>query len=223
MTITLTSMLLLLAGGAPDPDDADRRASLRTFSRTHTELSVGYLGNWSDERNRGFTLKTSAGPAEVAGAITDPFLGAPYVGALQAGPTVELRCVFDQVRFIAGMRVPFTAFRPSDTLTRVTLNGAEHDVLVRSVTFWEFRTGLGFELPFRRVTPFVDVLGDVSTLTSQLAIDGHAATYASTGFGLGARLGARIQLSHLFVQLAAEATAIGPTRLGASLQAGVAF
>ncbi len=252
MTLALISMLSVLASNPTsfldDEEDAayreatlrsERRAladarlgeakaakdsrALRTYQRTHSEMSVGYLGQWSDERNRGFALRSSTGPAELAGAVVDPFLGAPFVGAVQAGPTIEWRGVLDGVRFTTGVRFPFTSFRPSDSAQRVTLNGAEHDVLVRSVSVWEFRTGLGFELPFHRVAPFVDVLGDVSTLNAQLAIDGHAADYRSTAFSLGGRVGLRVQVSHVFIQAAAEAMAIGPVRLGGSLQAGVAF
>jgi hypothetical protein len=225
MTLALVSMLSVLASSPTSSETEHDEAlpALRTYSRSHAEMSVGYLGQWSDERNRGFELRSATGPSELAGAVVDPFLGTPYVGAMQAGPTIEWRGVFDGVRFICGLRLPFTSFRPSDSAQRVTLNGSEHEVLVRSMSMWEFRTGLGFELPFRRVTPFVDVLGDVSTLTSQLAIDGQAATYRSTAFALGGRAGLRVQLSHVFVQAAAEAMAIGPTRYGGSLQAGVAF
>lgn len=225
MTLAHVMTLSLLAA-SPTPSDQEEteaQRALRTYRESHGELSVGYLGLYSDERNRGFELKSSTGPAELAGAVVDPFLGAPWVGALQAGPTIEWRGVFDGVRFTAGLRLPFTSFRPSDSATRVTLNGAEHDVLVRSISMWEFRTGLGFELPFRRVTPFIDVLGDVSTLTTQLAIDGQAATYRSRAFSLGGRVGLRMQVSHVFLQAAAEAMAIGPVRYGGSFQAGVAF
>ncbi len=62
-----------------------------------------------------------------------------------------------------------------------------------------------------------------STLTAQLAIDGQAATYRSTGFSLGGRVGARVQLRQLFIQLAVEAMGVGPLRVGGSLLAGLLF
>jgi hypothetical protein len=105
----------------------------------------------------------------------------------------------------------------------VVLGGAAHDVVVRSMSLWDFRTGIGFEIPCKRVSPFVDVLGDVQTMITQLSIDGVAATYSGRAFSLGGRIGARYQVDHLFVALAAEATALGPLRIGGSLQVGLGF
>lgn len=187
------------------------------------ELSFGYLGQWSDERNRSLELQPTAGAPPFAGSVTDPFLGKPFVGSVVAGPMLEWRGIYKQVRLTAGVRFPFSNFRPSDTLQTVDLGGATHEVVVRSMSLWDFRTGIGFEVPFKRVSPFFDVLGDVQTMTTQLSIDGATATYTGRAFSLGGRLGARYQVDHLFVALAAEATAIGPLRLGGSLQVGLGF
>ena len=146
-----------------------------------------------------------------------------YNGAILAGPLLEWRGIYNQVRVTVGVRFPFANFRPSDTAQQVEFGGATHDVIVRSMSMWDFRTGLGFELPFKRVTPFFDVLGDVQTMTTQLSIDGQTATYTGRAFSLGGRLGAKYQVGHLFVALAAEATALGPLRLGGTLQVGLGF
>ena len=105
----------------------------------------------------------------------------------------------------------------------MVLGGAPHDVLVRSMSLWDFRTGIGFEIPFKRVAAFFDMLGDVQTMTTQLSIDGVTATYRGRAFSLGGRIGARYQVDHLFLALAAEATAIGPLRVGGTLQVGLGF
>ena len=151
------------------------------------------------------------------------FLGKPYDSAILAGPVLEWRGIYDQVRLTVGVRFPFSNFRPSDTAQSVTLGGVQHDVLVRSMSLWDFRTGIGFEVPFKRVSPFIDVLGDVQMMTTQLSIDGVTATYTGRAFSLGGRIGVRYQVDHLFVALAAEATAIGPLRLGGTLQVGLGF
>ena len=212
-------LLMLLALGAVSPGDDEDRAA----RDNHVEMSFGYLGQWSDERNRSLELKPTSADPPYAGAVTDPFLGKPYDSAILAGPVLEWRGIYDQVRLTVGVRFPFSNFRPSDTAQSVTLGGVQHDVLVRSMSLWDFRTGIGFELPFKRVSPFFDVLGDVEMMTTQLSIDGVTATYTGRAFSLGGRIGARYQVDHLFVALAAEATALGPLRIGGTLQVGLGF
>lgn len=215
MHLPLVAALLLSTAGV-DQDCCDRAGN-------HVELSFGYLGQWSDERNRALELKPSATDPSGAGAVTDPFLGAPFSSAVLAGPTLEWRAISKHIRLTVGVRFPFAAFRPSDTAQLVTLGGVQREVLVRSVSMWDLRTGVGFEVPFARVTPFLDVLGDVQTMSTQLSIDGEVASYTGRAFSLGGRVGLRYQVDHVFLALAAEATAVGPLRLGASLQAGVGF
>ncbi len=211
-------MMLVLSSASPAADDEELAARSNAV-----ELSFGYLGQWTDERNRALQLEPSDSDPPFAGAVTDPFLGAPYSGAILAGPTLEWRGIYKQVRLTVGVRFPFANFRPSDTAQTVTIAGAPHDVIVRSMTMWDLRTGIGFEVPFKRVSPFFDMLGDMQTLTTQLSIDGAPATYTGRAFSLGGRVGARYQVDHLFVALAAEATALGPLRFGGTLQVGMGF
>lgn len=216
MNLPLVVLVTALSASGAGDEDRDRPGNT-------TEISFGYLGQWTDERNRALELKPSSSDPPFAGSVTDPFLGAPYSGAILAGPVLEWRGIYKQVRLTVGVRFPFSNFRPSDTAQQVVLGGVTHDVLVRSMSLWDFRTGIGFELPFRRVSPFLDVLGDVQTMTTQLSIDGVTATYTGRAFSLGGRLGARYQVDHLFVALAAEATALGPLRVGGTLQVGLGF
>lgn len=189
----------------------------------HVEVAFGYLGQYADERNRALELKPAATDPANAGAVTDPFLGAPFSGSIVAGPMVEWRSIYQHVRLTVGFRWPFANFRPSDTAQVVNIAGEEREVVVRSMSMWDLRTGIGIELPFKRLTPFLDVLGDVQTLSTQLAIDGVTAKYTGRAFSLGARLGLKYQVDHLFVALAAEATAVGPLRYGGSLMVGLGF
>jgi len=227
MNLTLAVLLAALTSGSIDSGDGateDENASaLRTYKRNHTELSFGYLGQWADERNRALELKPTASDPAAAGSITEPFLGAPFNATALVGATIESRFVCDNVRLTVGFRFPFTNFRPNDTAQTVVIAGQSHDVFVRSVDLWDLRTGIGFELPFRRVTPFVDMLGDMQTLTTQLTIDGQTAKYTGRSFALGGRVGLRYQVSHLFLLAAAEATALGPLRVGGTVQMGFAF
>ena len=216
MNLSLLVMLAALSSVGSGDEEREARGN-------HVEMSFGYLGQWTDERNRALELKPTAADPPYAGAVTDPFLGAPYSSAILAGPVLEWRGIYDHVRLTVGLRFPFANFRPSDTAQSVMLGGVAHEVLVRSMSLWDFRTGIGFEIPFQRVSPFFDVLGDVQTMTTQLSIDGVTATYTGRAFSLGGRLGARYQLDHLFVALAAEATALGPLRIGGTLQVGLGF
>lgn len=212
-------LLLVLALSAASPGDDDEREA----RGNHVEMSFGYLGQWSDERNRALELKPTSTDPPYAGAVSDPFLGKPYDGAVLAGPVLEWRGLYKQVRLTVGLRFPFASFRPSETAQSVMLGGVQREVLVRSMSLWDFRTGIGFEVPFQHLSPFFDVLGDVETMTTQLSIDGVTATYSGRAFSLGGRLGVRYQVDHLFVALAAEATAVGPLRLGGTLQVGLGF
>lgn len=217
MNLPLLVMLTALSAANPDGEQVRER------SGNAVEVSFGYLGQWADERNRAMELKPRESDSPVAGAVTDPFLGAPYNSAILAGPVLEWRAIYDHVRLTVGVRFPFANFRPSDTAQTVMIGGAPHDVLVRSMSMWDFRTGIGFEVPFKRFSPFFDVLGDVQMMTTQLSIDGVTATYTGKAFSLGGRLGVRYQVNHLFVALAAEATALGPLRVGGTLQVGLGF
>lgn len=204
-------------------DKEETVEALKVYKRSHMELSFGYLGQWTDETNRALELKSAEGNTALAGRITDPFLGKPFAGSIVSGPMFEVRAVSSYARFTVGARFPFANFRPSDTVAMVDIGGEQHEVLVRSMKLWDFRTGIGFEIPFERVTGFVDALGDVQFMTTQLIIDGAKATYSGASFGLGVRAGARVQVNHLFFQLAGEATLLGVQRYGGSFMAGVAF
>lgn len=201
---------------------AENRA-LKVYGRTHGEFSFGYLGQWSNETNRALELKPSDSNPAFAGAITEPFLGAPFSGSVLSGATIESRVVYDGIRITAGLRFPFLNYRPGDTAQTINVGGVPREVLVRSVSLWDVRTGIGLEYSFRRVTPYFDVLGDLQTMSTQLVVDGVPVKYQGTAFSLGGRVGMRFQFEHAFLAVSAEATALGPLRLGGSAQLGFAF
>jgi hypothetical protein len=233
MTIApLLALMLSVAPTCPEqpeqaccPNDAQcerEEARQRYTERLHTELSFGYLGEWRDDSGRSFETEDEGAPAGAAG-LTAPFAGAPFNGYAASGMTVETRVVYDRLRFTLGLRWPFATYRPSSTVSSADFGGASHELMVRSVSLFGFRTGIGFEVPFGRVTPFVDVLGDVEKIGTTLSVDGEPVKYSAANFALGARTGMRVQISQVFLALAGEATVIGGWRFGGSMQAGVAF
>ena len=231
MTLTTLAVLMLLSAQPavepqplPEGADAQERAIARRryTERMHTELSFGYLGEWRSDAPRGWELD-AADALPGAAAMTAPFAGAPFAGVMASGMAVESRVVFDRVRFSVGFRWPYATFRQADTLSTVDVGGSSHEVMVRSLSMFGFRTGLGVEVPFGLVTPFADVLGDVEKVSSTLIIDGAQTRWSATGFSLGARTGVRVQVSQVFVMVGAEATVLGAPRVGGTLQAGFAF
>ena len=208
----------------PPPTPAEERAAAREryVERSHSELSFGYLGEWRDDTQRSWELASKDAPPSAA-ALTAPFVGRPFSGYRASGMSLESRTVWDGVRFTLGLRWPFASYRMADTTSSVDFGGSTHEIMVRSVSLFDFRTGLGYEVPFRVVTPFVDVLGDVENTSAALVIDGAPTQWKATGFSLGARAGVRIQVSQVFVMIAAEGTVLGAPRYGGALHAGVAF
>lgn len=198
------------------------RARQRYADPFHTELSFGYLGEWRVDAGRSFEPSAKDAPAGAAGLLA-PFDGAPFNGLAASGMTLESRVVYDRLRFTLGLRWPFATYRVGSTASTVDFGGATHELFVRSVSMFGVRTGLGFELPFGVVSPFIDVLGDVERLSTTLVLDGTPVRYDATAFALGARAGLRIQLSSVFLALAAEGSVLGGWRVGGSLQAGVAL
>jgi hypothetical protein len=240
MTLATFAALMLLTAAPPCPEVQDAQAACcpndrqciaahereearqRYTERLHTELSFGYLGEYRNDSGRSFELDGSeATPG--TGGLNAPFTGAPFNGYAASGIAVESRVVYDRLRFTLGLRFPFASYRVGDTAQTVDFAGATHDLSVKSVSLFGFRTGIGFELPYGMVTPFVDVLGDVEKVSTTLVIDGEPVKYTAAGFSLGARTGMRIQISQVFLALSGEASVLGAWRFGGSLQAGVAF
>jgi hypothetical protein len=240
MTIaTFAALMLLAAAPQPCPEAPEQAACCpndhqcivahereearqRYSDRMHGELTFGYLGEYRNDSGRSFELDGSeASPG--TGGLNAPFTGAPFNGYAASGLSVESRIVYDRIRFTLGLRFPFASYRVGDTAQTVDFAGASHELTVKSVSLFGFRTGLGVELPFGVVTPFIDVLGDVEKVSTTLVIDGEPVKYSAAGFSLGARTGMRLQISQVFLTLSGEASVLGAWRFGGSLQAGVAF
>ena len=188
-------------------------------STSHFELAMGFMGGDRDYRGAGFSYTGGEGGAGGGKSLIEPLERSPFDGARAFGPSWELRQVVERVRFTVGLQKPFTSFRLSDA-TSVTADGQQ--VGARSLSSWELRLGLGFEYQLGRVTPFVDLIGQIDWLTAQLTVDQQPATYRASSFAMSARGGARIQVSKLvFVAPSAEVGFTGDVRWTAQLMVGI--
>src|SRR4051812_31954030 len=117
MNLPLLVMMVLSSYGSGDdqyePTPPEPKVVEEEKSGNVSEVSFGYMGQWSDERNRSLELKPTSSDPPFAGAVTDPFLGKPYDSAILAGPVLEWRGIYKQVRLTVGLRFPFSNFRPS--------------------------------------------------------------------------------------------------------------
>jgi hypothetical protein len=74
------------------------------------------------------------------------------------------------------------------------------------------------------VTPFVDVIGGLHWVSTDLSIDGQKASYSATKFGFSVRPGLRLEIKRwFFAQAAGEVGIVGDLRWNAELSVGVAL
>lgn len=212
-----------LAEEPPSPNERERSSFIY-------ELNMGFTGGLIDPSSLPLVFE-KGDAASVAGAtgLTAPF-GGPALGSLiVAGPTWEMRTTYSHVRFTAGLSKPFAQFRQGalDAETNVggsPLVGPPIPVSPRSLSLWVFRLGLGGEYTFGRVTPFVDLVGDIQLANAEVVVAGQRGTYQSAGFGFSVRAGTRVRIDHaLFVGVSGEYGLVGAPRVGASVVAGWAF
>ncbi|MEZ4408985.1 MAG: hypothetical protein R3A52_21315, partial [Polyangiales bacterium] len=132
------------------------------------------------------------------------------------GLRYDLRLVLSGVRMTAGVDLPFTAFGDVPQ----SLSDARA-VTPRSMWSWNLRFGLGGELSFGAVTPFVDLVGAVHNASTTLTVDGAAREYAASRFGFSARGGVRVSLKRwFFVSASGEVGVVGPTTWSADVGVG---
>jgi hypothetical protein len=194
------------------------------------EINMGFSGGAIDPSS--LPLIFGSGAAQgVSGAtgLTAPFGGPSVRSLITAGPAWETRTVNRHVRFTLGVQRPFAQFRQGalDGETNAggsPLVGSPVRVSPRSLSLWVFRLGLGAEYTFGRVTPFVDLLGDVQLASADVVVEGQRGTYTSSSFAMVGRAGVRVRLDeHLFVGVAAEFGLLGAQRFGGSVVAGWFF
>jgi hypothetical protein len=203
-----------------DAPSAARRVRERDPEPTWAwELVMGFAGNLVDPSRLPLVFQ-SGEAAAVPGALG---LSAPFgtTPLLSAGPAWEVRVVQSHARFTLGVQKPFAQF-PSGSLDQdVDLGGQVGRVSPRSLTWWTVRLGLGGEYTFGRVTPFVDLLGDVQLGDGAVVVANAPANFRSTGFAFLARGGLRFRLDrYLSLSVAGEVGLLGAPRAGATVMLG---
>lgn len=215
-----------LADDHPD-EPAATRASAKRSAPPAGEFVMGFSATLVDPGL--YSLSLGDGPAAQVpglGGLATPLGGGSLI---TSGPSWEARFTQSHLRFCLGLTKPWALFRQGalDADVPVTggpLMGSPVRVSPRSLSLWLVRVGLGGEVTFGRVTPFVDLLGDLQWATVEAAVDGQQGTFTSSGFSLSTRAGLRVQLDEsLTVGLAGEVGLWGAPRFGASLLAGWRF
>lgn len=233
--VVLAPMLALADRGDDDLADlevmepAKPKAAARTRDDASTrnpewawEFTMGFAGGVLDPSAMPLVFQDGAA-SNVPGAmgLAAPFGGPSARQLITAGPAWEVRTIQSHLRFTLGLQKPFAQFRQGALDADLDAGGNTLRVSPRAMSLWVLRFGLGGEYTFGRVTPFVDVVGDVQLASADVSIAGQPGTFRSSGFGFSARAGARLRVDkHLSVGLAGEYGLVGAPRYGGTLLFG---
>ncbi|MBX7097481.1 MAG: hypothetical protein K1X89_07210 [Myxococcaceae bacterium] len=196
-----------------------------TSSKWSWEFTFGFAAAVRAEARAGYVL-TGGGDAlpPGTGGLVSSLKQAPYDRVWVNGPAWELRTTLKHVRMTVGLHKPFAVLGPGDVLVGEVIDGQERQVGARALSLLELRLGLGGEYTFGKVTPFLDMVGDVQWAWLDLTVDGVPAAFRAVSFGYALRGGARVALDeHFFVSASAEVGVIGPVRFGGQLVVGFNF
>lgn len=220
MNRTLRTLLVLVSFAVPalasegsdePPDDA-------------TELTFGFMGGLRNESTTGFVVTNETASTPGAAALVGPFAAAPLTNAVVSGPAWEARWVHRHVRMTVGVQKPFALLPLAESAGTWDVDGVTRSVSLRTLQLWDVRLGLGAELSLRRVTPFVDLLGDMRWVGADVAVDGLAASYRAWTFDYSVRAGLKVRLSDaMFVAASGEVGLLGASRFGGQLVLGFAL
>jgi hypothetical protein len=185
---TLASPALGAEEGVNPIDDRD------TAPRDHFELSMGFIGGQRSYAGTNF-VQESDGPAL---DLKEPFERDPYRRVTTLGVRYDARLVVSYVRMTAGFDLPFAVYRGDATTREYDVSGETRTVSSRSLKIRALRFGIGGELPFSPVTPFVDLMGSVNWIDTQLDVDQVSRKYGANTFGFSVRGGVRLEVRRWF-------------------------
>lgn len=211
--------------GAGDAGRDDGPPARRFFHAApiHGEFTMGFLAGGRRYDDATFAYDHGAGDVEGAGGLVAPFEGAPFDGVLAFGLRYDVRLVVSYVRMTAGVDFPFPSFAARDTVARYDVAGVEREVVVQELRPYVLRFGIGGEVTFGPVTPFVDLLGSVHWTGAALSIDGEQALFRTSAFGFAIRAGLRVHLRDwFFISVSGDAGLVGDVVWGAELSVGFA-
>lgn len=224
MNVRLVVAVVLLSAGAALAETEEPET--KKPPPFQYEVVMGFGGQVIDPAS--LPLVLTEGPlTNVPGlaGVAAPFGGPNLRQLITAGPAWEIRWTHRYLRFTTGLSKPWGQFRQGELdADLVSSPLAMVRASPRSLSLWLLRFGLGGEVSFGRVTPFIDVLGDLQWASAEIVVDGQRGEWRSSGFGFSARAGARFRIDeHLVIGLAGEVGLAGAPRYGASLLAGWAF
>jgi hypothetical protein len=192
----------------------------------HIEFTMGFLGGQRAYDGLGFTFDGTSPASALGGAekLTKPFGAPPFTSVNMLGVRYEARVTIAYARMTAGFDLPFSSYRASTTGGVYDVGGTARQVTIDSLSAKEGHFGLGLEIPFGPVAPFVDLLGGAHWVNTDLTIDGKRASYSSTAFAFSMRGGARVYMRRwFFIQGAGEVGLVGDLKWNAELSVGAAF
>jgi hypothetical protein len=213
----LLGAALLLSAAAAAAGDFDEGPD-------HFEFTMGFIAGQRGYGGESFAHESGGGGVEGSGALVAPFDRAPYDRVTALGLRYDLRLVVSYVRMTVGVDFPFASFDPDDTRATYDVGGVGREIVVQKLRPYELRFGIGGEYAFKRVVPFVDLIGEVDWVKTALTVDGATVEYEASSFGFAARAGARIYLRDwFFVTVAGDVGIVGQRRWDAELSLGFSF
>ncbi|MFT3840679.1 MAG: hypothetical protein QM723_27060 [Myxococcaceae bacterium] len=194
----------------PPPEPAPYQAS------QHFEAAFGFMGGQRDLGHNSYQFTPRAAQRVLAPLTTDPYNQLPV-----AGIDWELRMVVSDLRMAVGAQKPFAGIAYDPVQFVDVTDNAMHTLTPRSLSMWDVRFGLGYEHRFKALTPFIDLVGDVQSIHSDLIIDGQQKSYGEWTFAFSVRAGFRFYLPHyMFIAPSVEVGVYGPSRWAATIQTG---
>jgi hypothetical protein len=194
--------------------------------RDHVEVTMGFLGGQRSYDGLAFSLDSGSPAGNIPGAtrLTKPFTVAPYDTVNMVGLRYEARVHIAYARMTAGFDLPFAIYRQSSAGGVYDVGGTPRNVSIDTLSAKECHFGLGLEVPFGPFVPFVDLLGGVHWVSTDLYLDGTHGSYSATGYSFTVRGGARVYMNKwFFAQVAGEGGIIGDLRWNAELSVGAAL
>jgi hypothetical protein len=208
----------------PPPPPIDQARPSRP--RDHVEFTMGFLGGQRTYTNLAFNLDSGTTASQIPGAskLTQPFTLPPYDRVNMVGLRYEARVHIAYARMTAGFDLPFSVYNQTGTSGTYDVGGTMRTVTVESLSAKEAHFGLGAEVPIGRFVPFVDVLGGIHWVSTDVLIDQTKGTWNSTTFAMTLRGGARVYMRRwFFAQAAGEVGLVGDLKWNAELSVGAAL
>lgn len=186
------------------------------------ELDFGLMGGQMNYGTTPFAFD-SGNASDLSGAtqLVAPFGAAPFNSVWQLGPRVDSRVVKKHVRVTLGYQYALPRYSLANVTTTYSVGGVERLVTVQDLHSSDFRFGLGAEFTVGPLTPYVDLIGTLHSISTALAIDGEIARYTAMTFSYAVQGGVRVYLGdRFFVTAAGEYNLIGEDRFAAMLGVG---